>query len=394
MQTKMGSRMKKFQIVPGVIIWILLFLIYCSRNANNPIGSDFFERDSYGSENHLLIYPSSSDTFFQIPFNTGNSSRLYFGKYMGRKAYSLIKFANFQDSGSVDSAFVKLYIDEILGAKTGSVDANIYIVQTPWEDSEMDWNTLQYIMTSMTGQPIDTVRINADDDSICFFLPPATVEQWLSDKNQDYGFLITSEDDNFMVKLFSEEANSDSTPEPNITIYMTVDTTKDTLQRGTAEDVSLIYEYIEPTSDRLVLSTTTGYCIYLSFNLDSIPEKAILNRAVVHLTTDTSLSFPDNQDTLELKAYPIYDPDWSFPSVKYNQYITYVGSVYKDSAGVNITHMVQTWIKGIEENYGLVLKVKSENKEQFTRFFFSTSADSALMPRLDIYYTLPPSSRF
>jgi len=258
----------------------------------------------------------------------------------------------------------------------------------------MDWNTLQYIMTSMTGQPIDTVRINADDDSICFFLPPATVEQWLSDKNQDYGFLITSEDDNFMVKLFSEEANSDSTPEPNITIYMTVDTTKDTLQRGTAEDVSLIYEYIEPTSDRLVLSTTTGYCIYLSFNLDSIPEKAILNRAVVHLTTDTSLSFPDNQDTLELKAYPIYDPDWSFPSVKYNQYITYVGSVYKDSAGVNITHMVQTWIKGIEENYGLVLKVKSENKEQFTRFFFSTSADSALMPRLDIYYTLPPSSRF
>ena len=73
--------------------------------------------------------------------------------------------------------------------------------------------------------------------------------------------------------------------------------------------------------------------------------------------------------------------------------LSMLGTVSGDSASINITTIVQNWTSGKSENYGLLLKGSSEIYNLHQRAFFSTESDSLLRPRLEVYYTLPPSSR-
>ncbi|MBN2201535.1 hypothetical protein JW777_06270, partial [bacterium] len=62
---------------------------------------------------------------------------------------------------------------------------------------------------------------------------------------------------------------------------------------------------------------------------------------------------------------------------------------------VSITSLVQRWSSGVIRNGGLMLRGALETSDPAGCSPYSRSApDSSLIPRLELFYSLPPTSRF
>lgn len=392
--------MKHALIITVSLLSLTLTLTQCSQKQGNPVGSQFFQRENWGSENYIF-QQATSDTFYHTSVNTGSSSSLYLGQYQGSQSQILFLFSNLPDSGTVDSAVVTLYAQRILGSATGPATASVHAINHAWEESEITWESFG---EGSIGEQIATMEISdeelaADNDTIAisFYLPPPRVQSWMdsSQASENFGILLESSppDTGFFVEFFSREDISDVFKGPRIRIYLTQDTTHETSIKYPTQDTFIANTRQEPTSDRLFVADGIALRSMLSFNVDSIPDNATINRALLTLYSDTLLSFPDHRESFELIVYPVTDGIWPIPAVPFDSTMGIGGSVIEDSTVMILTPFVQGWTAGFTTNYGLLLIGWNERNDLNRRAFYSTTADSHQRPKLKIFYTLPPSSR-
>ena len=386
----------KFKSIFNFVLVLGLFIafIQCGKNSKNPVGSKYLE--PRGSENDTTFTASLQDTFYHTDIECGISSYLYLGETEYLKAKTLIWFSDFPDSGIVDSAVVTLTTYEIIGSLTGSFTASVHLIKSDWDEYETTWETFEQnqVGEEIATFELDAAEIDANLDSlnISFRLPVATVQSWMDTATADdnYGICLSYSTSDFVVG-FDSRALTDG---PKLDLYVSQDTTQLHETLSPKQDTFIATSLQAERSDRFFITNGSALRSFLDFDVTSIQEDATINRALVVLHVDTLLSVPDNSSSFYIYAYPIENSvTWPISSVELDSTLSMLGTVSGDSASINITTIVQNWTSGKSENYGLLLKGSSEIYNLHQRAFFSTESDSLLRPRLEVYYTLPPSSR-
>ncbi len=378
------------------IVMLGLFVIFfeCGKNSKNPVGSKYLE--PRGSEKDTTFTASPLDTFYHKDIECGTSSYLYLGETEYVKAKTLIWFSDFPDSGIVDSAVVTLTPYEIIGSSIGSFTASVYPIKNDWDEYETTWETFEHdqVGGEISTFELDAAEIEANLDSleITFRLPVATVQSWMDTATADdnYGICISYSISDFVVG-FDSRALTDG---PQLDLYVSQDTTQLHETISPKQDTFIATSLQTERSDRIFITNGSALRSFLDFDVTSIQEDATINRALIVLHVDTLLSVPDNSTSFYIYAYPINNSvTWPISSVELDSTLSATGTVSGDSATFNITTIVQNWTSGKSENHGLLLKGSSEVYNLHQRAFFSTESDSLLRPSLEVYYTLPPSSR-
>ncbi len=387
--------MRKFILTIGILITFLFILNQCTKYKENPVGSDFFQRDNYGSEIYVALQPAPTDTSYKASVFTDESYYLYVGGYHDNFSRSLIHFSitDISDTVTIDSAIVTLYVNNVLGSAIEPFVPTVHPIIETWEASETNWDNFE--TTNIIGDALTLTETIADTDSVVFTLPPSLIETWIdtTDQTQNNGILIsyTALDTGSLVQYYSSNSTYEEVI-PKLTLFYQ----EDTLIINPSKDTYISTLQKEPGSDHLFIANSVAFRSLLSFDIDSIPEKATINNASLILHADTSLSFPHNSNPFYVYGYAVTDITWPTPDVPYDSSLSVPGVLEEHSSllNVNITTLVESWkYQLLDENAGLILIGVDEPDNILGRVFYSTTADSALRPYLEIFYSTPPSSK-
>jgi hypothetical protein len=141
-----------------------------------------------------------------------------------------------------------------------------------------------------------------------------------------------------------------------------------------------------PPADRLWIADGIAYRSMFVFKVDSIPAKAIINRATLRVTADAAAS----PDTLGVYVFAPNTSTWPPASTTTDTIIT--GQI-TSSGEIEIRSLVQSWVTG-RANDGLSVWGQGESMDLKKTSLYRASSDSTRRPVLEVYYSLPPENRF
>ncbi len=380
------------------IIMLLSFtaiFITCAKYKENPVGSEFFQRDDMGDEKSCMIYASPSDTFFHYSnVKTGGSSFLNIGAVQNHdiQAKSLIKFWTNSDTIKIDSASLTLYIHKFYGQNNGMFSCSIYQIAKQWYEDSLSINNYD---DELQGEFIKdfTVFFNDTVKNISITLPSTLIQSWIDSTTIDdnHGLLFISNNSQFITEFYSSESDSNR---PALQIYTPADT--DSTYPGfiisPSEDIFIADGEFAADSDYLYLCNGVATRTLLFFDVSVIPEQATINKAYLNIYSDTTSAFPDWQDTYMISIFKTIDKTWPIPDVPLDSSAYTTISLNSDSASGDITLSVQQWTSKMEENYGLLLKGQYEYRNLDYRKIYNSKADTSKKPSLKIFYSIPPES--
>jgi hypothetical protein len=371
---------------------ILTLLSQCIKKEKTPVGAQFFEWGNRGSEADTLIY-AQRDTFYQTSVPCGEGAYVYIGHYKDNKSRGIIRFADLPEPDTVDSARVTLYIHRLIGNEPGSLVPAVYTISQEWE--ETDITTEEFESGGFQGTSVDIDGIYTDSDSITFLLPTDIVQLWIdtTTASENYGLLLeyAPPDTGFLVEFYSEETPTDSFGHPTLRIRMQDDTTN--YSHIASADAFIATTDMGATSDWLYIANGTALRTLLYFDVNWLPDNATINSAILSLYADTLLSYPDNNGTFNFNIFITSGESWEIPTVTYDSTAYMTGTIIGDSASTDITFFIQNWVTGTKENHGLILMGSNQLTNLNRRVFYS-SQDMLKQPRLRLFYSLPPTSRY
>ncbi|HHS13012.1 MAG TPA: hypothetical protein ENN03_04505 [bacterium] len=361
------------------------------------MGSDLFDRINENTVSYKLLYTVSADTFFQTSINMGNSAYLYIGRQQDVIAHTLIRFETKPDSGILDSTIAKMFASRSLDGSSAPMTVRMIECRVPWDEYEIRWDTWDKVQNGFLGNEIGRFTLHPESDTILFSLPNDRVREWSESDQSNYGLMLTSDDADFIMELYSKNAPTDDTTQTVSHPYSTSYVTRngETLQssRLVTQDAVLVSRKVEPTAERMWIHNGLGLRTFIKVEVEGIPENATVNKALLILRPDTTLSFPDNKP-FDFLVYPVTSETWELPNIPFDPSGVQTGRIEGDSAAVDITFFLQNWIFGSEKNFGLILSGNLETTNLTSRAFYTTTADSLFRPHIRLYYTLPPSSRY
>ena len=391
--------MKHRKLIQCATCFLSLLLLYCARNKGNPVGTAYFERDNMGAENRVVYQPVSKDTSFKTYVNTAGSPYLFLGDIPDITSRILLHFAALPDSGVVDSARITLHTESLIGERTGAFTATVHPVLAEWNAATVTWESFT---DDMIGDAIVEVDFSADDidvagDSLAytFDLPLDLVQSWVDSTTaaENYGIVICAPPSDFLVSLHSDDNAVSTGLSPELYLRYTTDTVR-TYSYTPSSDLFLADSGREPGENSLYIGNGAGFHSVVRIEVDTIPENATINRAQLRFMVDSLLSFPNHSDLFAASIFPVLDEPWTIPEVAVDSTVAYSAGVYGDTLVFSLTSLVQGWATGLLENHGVLLVGNSELYNVNRRVLRDMSSDPALRPRMEIHYSLPPSSKF
>lgn len=358
----------------------------CSKYKSNPVGLDFLQRGNIGSEMHLVFQAAPSDTFFQVSAANGESPYLFFGQFGNIQAKTLVRFDTLTISGSVDSLVLVFKKDTLFSQTAGDLTLAVASLAKDWDQKTITWNAFD---AGYVGTPIISKTFSATDTAIECTLP----SEWAlplvhpSQSATQFGILLTVDSPDGLVQVNSVEGQSGTETSVGLRVYYNstfsyVNSVKDAFIATSAQ---------LPVSDKLVLLDGVAFRTWLDIPVSGIPPEATISRALLTLKKDPSAEFPSVQNNLMAVAVPVLDGAWTFPDVSIDSTRAVSAAAETDKLVFNMTSHVQGWTIGTSKNWGLLILGQYEKVDLSGLAFYSSQADSANRPTLDIYYTLPPS---
>jgi len=374
-----------------LLAFSLILFSQCEKNIGSTVGADF-----YNKAMGIIMPPITMgvmDTTYTASVPTGSSKYLYLGTYNKRKAVSFFRFTGLPDSVQIDSAIFTIRINRTYGELPADMLPDAYLLNYQFDENTFTWQDfrdLNPIAEKLDIQPYKTTC----DSIISFLLPPAIVESWADTNKADlnYGFALTYDepDTGFIFEIYSQNYISYDNLNPYLMLRAHIDDSSYTYT-VTPFDVSVI-EPDQDNSGYFTIGNGSGTRSLLFFSVDSIPEDATINTALLTIYADTTGSFPDNSESFLLRFYPVTDHNWPIPDVPYDttRYSNPELPAHSDSLTINLTPFVQEWTSGKSENNGLIFMGASEGTDIMQRKFFDSSAAPEKRPSIKIFYTLPP----
>lgn len=405
----------------GFLLFGVLFSLACNKDTPISGNADLINRDDLGNVLQSSINARMDSTAGKA-VNTAGSAFLFLGSYKDVESRVLFRFDPLPDSGTVVAARLRLPAEEVTG-QTGSFDATVHQVTTPWKTSEVVWGEndfpVQFNPAMDTRQIVATVADTTD--TIAFNLSPQVVARWFSSlnvSNRDTNGVLLQASVATFIKAFPSRSNSLRQPFLEVTTRTRIanrDTTITTRRSATAS--VFVFKRLAPLpAQRLHVGNGESLQSVLSFDLrkfipDTIPKSATISRATLSLQFDAANSvFVDSDDILSLTLYVDlrkFGLD-TLKSVDFFQapldsllfFQSIAAGISNTSSQFDITGLVQRWValppeeRTPPQSYGYFYLVPDFPALLLSRAAFYTRENGEpLAPKLKIEYTTPPKTR-
>jgi hypothetical protein len=372
-----------------IFILAVVFAFHCADNPSTAVGLDFLGRGNLGSELHKVFQAAPSDTFYQNNVHTASSPYLYFGKYGAMEAKSLIRLDTLTITGSVDSLVLTFNQVVVFAQNSGSITVHLSVLLKDWSADSICWNTFT---SDYVGENIVSKTISTEDTALVFVLP----KEWavnLVDPQQriaPYGILVSADPADGMIQAASVE--SFDYYGTSYTAELKYYISQSTNFVYAIEDAFIARASLSPRADRLSVVDGAGMRTLIRFPFSGIPSNATVNRALLTLHVDPTISFPPIQTSMGMSAFNVKDSSYVLPQVAVDSTygISAISSTDDSVRVFNITSFVQAWASGTLINAGMLLRGANESSDVAGLLFFSSAADSVKRPTLDVFFTLPP----
>lgn len=386
--------MAKFRyMILYFILFVSLFVIsQCNKRNTNPVGSEFFQRTSVGSENKVNCYSFASDTSFQVQQSTYLSTMLYAGTNQNVTTGSLIQFSAPPDSGTMIDPQLYLNIRQIVQTTEGPVTLKLYTINQAWDESDIKAASFSQ---DIVGDLVTEVPLEAGfTDSLFIPLDSVFVQSMLdtTDAVNIYGLYLTTDQSDGIVEFYSSNYAT-AAYRPAIVFYWSEDSLDTDYRIELQQDAFTVNSSSVPGPDELLISNGFAYRDFIKFDISAIPKEATINSAKLIFTADT-LQSTLSKDSFGLYALLVTDSLWTAPDIAYDSTTVASGSISGDLGGINVTSYVQDWIMGAAANHGLLIRGHSQSTTPWEYLLYSSQADSSVMPKIQVFYSLNPSSVF
>lgn len=381
----------------AVVVIAALLLSQCTKNEKTMVGSDYFNRGERGSEQYMVLYPAAGDTFYRDPGINGSGSTLYLGSMDDLTTRILVRWRSedLPTAGTIDTARFTLSRSQTYGDTAGIPAPSVYKITGDWDEENITWESFE--TGGLLGDKIDLVDFDKSSSEVTLSFPPDLIQSWIDSTTADenYGLCIsyTAPDTGFILQFYSDEYTEYGS-RPFLSLHYWVDTLDVTVVPHNSDDAFIADQPIAPQSDRLFVSNCSAYRSYMYFDTDTIPDGASINLAMLTLTYDTLQSWPSAGTSFPLMAFALDEPFHLPPDLQSALDPVSAALVTSDSVKLNISDMVQSWSVDYLENNGLIIGGLYEDQSIGKRAIYSSTADSLLKPKLEIYYSLPAGSRF
>lgn len=405
----------------GFLLSGILLSLACNKDTPISGNTDLINRDDLGNVLQSSIKARTDSTAGKV-LNTAGSSFLFLGAYKDVESRILLRFDPLPDSGTVIAARLRLPAEEATG-QTGSFDATVHQVTTPWKATEVIWGEndfpVQFNSAMDTRQIVATVADTTD--TIAFNLNPQVVARWfssLSMSTRDTNGVLLQAPTATFIKAFPSRSNSSRQPFLELTTRTRIanrDTTVTTRRSATAS--SFVFKRLAPLpAQRLYVGNGESLQSVLSFDLrkfipDTIPKSATISRATLALQFDAANSvFVDNDDFVSLTLYvdlrkfeldTLKSADlFKAPLDSLLFFQSATAGVSATSIQLDITSLVQRWVllppeeRTPPQSYGYFYLVPDFPALLLSRAaFYSREDGENFAPKLKIEYTTPPKTR-
>ncbi len=385
--------MPKSILSKSFVVIISGFVLSCSSTETNPFGLENIGQLDEQSIEHVELNGTAAELSLELPdTQIGTSDELLIGSYKGANSAIVVKFESVSEaisSGTVqDALLIFSPAGRVSGDSTGSYEVNAHKVTVAWSTENVDPDA---ILSSYDAQIAgtatfakqsllnDTLKISAE-----------VVQGWVDNTTANQGLLLLSQDPKDIHIYFSDETVVG--PQLKVT-YTTNDSTKEvTLSDSDASSVVGWEVGFELPEDRLSVATGLASSVFLKFDFPEIPANSTINHASVTLQVDTSASiFPSTSSLFQLVRMFANTADWANSPKDVDS--SRVGiSTYSNSIRLemDISSSIQSMATDRIENFGFRLTPINPNQSLFRTVFFSSSvADSSLIPRAEVFYTVP-----
>ena len=374
-----------------VLLLVAATLIACSDNSVNPFKFGELRQTPVGQIHHVAL--RSGFKTASVPFQPGQSyyfAELLLGRYNTYSSSFAIRFANLlmqKDSVAVTKAVLIMRFRYLLPATAdSSFSLSVFALTNEWEEISANPQELASQIEPTPLVPdttvlLDTLRI------VHLQLPASYVQDVLFHRKPNAGFLLKSPESGKLVAFDSDETSSG----PAIRIFYKNGSKTDSITVSATEGLSLLESTFQQPENRVLIGNEDFYAAFLFFDHTFLPQYATINNAYVTLTLDQKNSvYPENW-MMVFSQIPTGTSNWEVnlgePDSARVDTTHYRGT---QTVRLNVTKLLQQWVSGEKENYGLRITPRYLGNELFRLVFFSESAaDTALRPRLDVYYTEP-----
>lgn len=342
--------------------------------------------------------PQNSYTFRTVE-NFATASRLLLGKYEDIASLCLMKYNIYFDEDlramyddgelRVKSATIHLTTNYHFGDTTQS----FLIENIAGYEITDNWALEEVTIDNMPGYASDNKIINTEmtDSTLIFDLDPDFVQQWVEavdDTNTaDYGLLLKAEA--FTNNIIGFQAfTEDTATKPYLEIvYENTNTLEETTFAYNIYMDLHVVDAFTPRMEEQDMFVQAGVTLHsrLAFDLSVLPENININRAVLHIQTDTTkttfgTSYADNVQTYfisEIESDSVLIGDENLSTTLKRE-----GSEYTGDVTTIIYRMI------VDKEYpGLLLTSYGEAVGLGKIHLYGSNAPDALKPYLTITYT-------
>ncbi|MAT39291.1 MAG: hypothetical protein CL946_06780 [Ectothiorhodospiraceae bacterium] len=399
--------MQHTRSVLTLLIGAALLLSACDKEPA-PVGVDLLPEDDLVD----IIRFDTQETGAQVrassyfePVRGINATLLWLGQFAEYESSIAMRWYNFTspvgEKGEIVEARLTLYpAVNTFGESSGQVSFNIYQIISEWDEDRVTSDSLNTIATapeikgSFTG-------INTGD-SIVVDLDTAMVRQWITKfttnidlpasevVTEPFGMMIRPNGMNYVQAYNSADG---LTMLPQLRVIIRDGEDLDTLFGTALRDTYLAKtQTIDETE--LTLQGGIGQRGKVWFDVSSIPPGSIVNQVRLYLHRDT---LRDVRGNLGIDSVIVYESlNAEQDSISSSNLLAEAGddpSIYfaqSSSSNRTITRAVQRWVNNPASNFGFTLIKLGETSDLDKIDFYDASADPALRPRLEVFYSTQP----
>lgn len=338
-----------------------------------------------------------TSSYYKTNIKISDSPRLLLGKYQNVEASSLLRFAvvlpdtikSAFNSSNLNILGAKVYLTKVynIGDESNQLTYSVHFVNSGW--TSFGFNADSVMNLQYDNNDISSNKTYSDT-LYTFNLDEQTINSWFalasaSPIQNNKGIYLLPDPASNRVVGFEAFNASEFTGIPRLEVIVQTGSLVDTLTYYSIEDVSALAgdKPIVPSGD---IAVQGGLAVnaHITYDLSSIPEGAVINKAQFTIFVDSSASHTGDNFSNSLVAYFAKD------SVE-TTYDTTSAIVLNRSGNYftgDIAKFIQSISSGYHENNGFIITAGSQNLGiDIFALKGSDASDSSLRPRLEITYT-------
>jgi hypothetical protein len=376
------------KVASAALLALAVAVASCGTREDNSLGLGFVEELGAQKAVRYSAVAADSSADFQSAeqaSNAGDSPSVTVGSQAGTFVRSLLQFdiSVLPPAGTVvDSAWVLLTYSDGIATLDSTFSVGVHRVTESWGETEVPDPFPSYLAaaesTSLSlASSSDSVRVPAT----------ALAQFWVDQPDSNLGLALVPQD---TVAVLLEYTSRNSPRPPQLVVHWTSNGADTSVTAGVAIDTSPLsklpsFAPLSGQPGRLTVGRGFPSASLLRFPLPEIGERATVNRAVLTLHIDPSLS---EYNTWTLRFQRVVELPWAADStaldvIAYGLTPLPAGA---DSVRIELGSLVAELAR--EGNLGVLMRAHENRPDcDYVRFHGPDTSVPELAPKLQIWYT-------